>query len=127
MRSETKGVLLRNGNPQGDPMNAPRCGARTRRGLPSQGPAMAKGRCRMHGGKSTGPRTPKGLKRSRTAHLKHVHYSAQSIALRRQLRQLFSDSRETIGDLRTLGAFHREMMAGMASNDREEVQISHHV
>ena len=36
------------------------CGARTRSGLPCRNRAMANGRCRMHGGKSTGP--PKGNK-----------------------------------------------------------------
>lgn len=38
---------------------APRCGARTRAGLPCMSPAVKdKKRCRMHGGKSTG--APKG-------------------------------------------------------------------
>ena len=41
----------------------PRCGAKRRDyGLCRQ-PAMANGRCRMHGGKSTGPRTPEGMER----------------------------------------------------------------
>ena len=33
---------------------------------------MANGRCRMHGGKSTGPRTAEGLERPRKARLKHA-------------------------------------------------------
>ncbi|WP_067936374.1 HGGxSTG domain-containing protein [Alicyclobacillus kakegawensis] len=33
----------------------PKCGAKTRKGTPCQNNAMANGRCRMHGGKSTGP------------------------------------------------------------------------
>ena len=89
-------VLLKNGNPQGNPMNAPRCGAKTRKGTPCRAPAMANGRCRMHGGKSTGPRTPEGLERSRKANFKHGYYSAESIAERKFIRQLFNDSRETI-------------------------------
>ena len=89
-------VLLRNGNPQGNPMNAPRCGAKTRKGTPCRAPAMANGRCRMHGGKSTGPRTPEGLERSRKANFKHGHYSAESIAARRYMSQLLRESRETI-------------------------------
>ena len=36
------------------------CGAKTRSGLPCRNRPMANGRCRMHGGKSTGP--PKGNK-----------------------------------------------------------------
>jgi hypothetical protein len=45
---------------------APRCGARSKRtGRPCRGAAMANGRCKVHGGKSTRPRTPEGLERSR--------------------------------------------------------------
>jgi hypothetical protein len=61
-----------------------RCGARTRRGTRCQAPAMrGKKRCRLHGGKSTGPRTPEGLERSRKARWKHGLRSAQAIAQRR--------------------------------------------
>jgi len=45
-------------------------------------PAMANGRCRLHGGTSTGPRTAAGLARSRAARLVHGHRSAEAIALR---------------------------------------------
>ena len=91
-------VLLKNGNPQGNgnPMNAPRCGAKTRKGTPCKAPAMSNGRCRMHGGKSTGPRTPEGLERSKKANWKHGYYSAESIAERKVIRQLLRESRETI-------------------------------
>jgi hypothetical protein len=48
---------------EGEPMRGngggftgPKCGALTRRGTPCQGPAMANGRCRMHGGAS-----PRGI------------------------------------------------------------------
>ena len=54
---------LRNGNPRGNPNLAPRCGARTRAGCPCRGPAMKNGRCRMHGGASTGPKTAEGRAR----------------------------------------------------------------
>src|SRR5215216_517394 len=76
---------------------SPRCGARTRRGTRCQGPAMKNGRCRMHGGTSTGPRTPEGLERSRKANWKHGRYSAEARASRREaavamrlLRQIMS-------------------------------------
>lgn len=36
---------------------------------------MKNGRCRMHGGKSTGPRTREGRDRIRSANLKHGRYS----------------------------------------------------
>src|SRR5215467_3704776 len=41
---------------------APRCGARSKRtGKPCRAAAMRNGRCKVHGGNSTGPRTPEGL------------------------------------------------------------------
>src|SRR5215831_21245292 len=51
---------LKNGNSPGDFSKAPRCGAKTRKGTACQSPAMRNGRCQLHGGKSTGPRTPEG-------------------------------------------------------------------
>ena len=51
---------LRNGNPRGNPLNARKCGAKTRKGTPCKGPAVrGKRRCRMHGGTNPGrPRDP---------------------------------------------------------------------
>jgi hypothetical protein len=76
---------------------ASRCGARTRSGLPCRGAAMPNGRCRMHGGPSTGPRTPEGLERSRRANWKHGRRSAEArarrkeaAAIQRQIRQLIA-------------------------------------
>ena len=86
-------MLLRNSNPQGDPNSAPRCGARTRKRTPCKAPAMANGRCRLHGGKSTGPRTLEGLERSRKANWKHGYYSAEAIAQRRYYREFFRECR----------------------------------
>src|SRR6201986_2986656 len=59
----------------------PRCGARSKRaGKPCRGAAMPNGRCKVHGGKSTGPRTPEGLERSRRANWKHGYYSREAKA-----------------------------------------------
>src|SRR4051794_1343427 len=67
--------------------NAPRCGARTRRGQPCRAPSIrTKKRCRMHGGLSTGPRTPEGLERSRRARWKHGRFSKAEIEARRVAR-----------------------------------------
>jgi hypothetical protein len=42
----------------------PRCGARTRRGTPCRAQGRGRGgRCHLHGGASTGPRTAAGLYR----------------------------------------------------------------
>jgi hypothetical protein len=50
-----------------------KCGAHARSsGRPCEAPAMRNGRCRFHGGKSTGPRTPEGLERSKRANWKHT-------------------------------------------------------
>ena len=101
---EKKPVLLKNGNKQGNPMNAPRCGAKTRKGTPCKALAMANGRCRMHGGKSTGPRTPEGLERSRKANFKHGFYSAEAIEDCKYMRQLLRDSREMLGQVEKTGS-----------------------
>jgi hypothetical protein len=75
---------------------APRCGAMKRRkGTPCGSPAMANGRCRIHGGTSTGPKTKEGIENIRKAHLKHGLRSAEAIrrrkegvALRREIKRL---------------------------------------
>jgi uncharacterized protein YjcR len=65
-----------------------RCGARTRRGSPCQSPATANGRCRMHGGPSTG--APKGNRNA----LKHGRYTAKAIEDRREIAALLRAMRE---------------------------------
>ena len=49
---------------------------------------MANGRCKLHGGKSTGPRTEAGIEAIRRARTKHGYYSAQAIEQRRYDRLL---------------------------------------
>src|SRR5208282_5048931 len=72
----------RRGNP--DLGLAPRCGARTRGGCPCRAPAIrGKLRCRMHGGRSTGPRTAEGMARLRAARTVHGAYSAATRARNR--------------------------------------------
>ena len=84
---------LRNGNRPGDPAAAPRCGARTRGGGPCRGPAMANGRCRMHGGASTGPRTAEGLERLRAARTRHGAHGRGARELRGLLRALAAEAK----------------------------------
>lgn len=67
---------------------APRCGAQTRTGLACAAPGMANGRCRLHGGKSTGPRTAEGLNRLRAAKTKHGRFSAEMREMRALVRDL---------------------------------------
>jgi hypothetical protein len=61
---------------------------------------MQNGRCRMHGGPSTGPRTPEGLERSRRAAWIHGRYSAEARAERARQRAVY---REFLALLRSLG------------------------
>lgn len=79
---------------------APRCGAKRRDGGRCQAPAMPNGRCRLHGGLSTGPKTPEGKERARKAAWVHGHYSAESIADRARSRRLLADLRALLGECR---------------------------
>jgi hypothetical protein len=79
---------------------APRCGARSKRtGNPCRGPAMRNGRCKLHGGKSRGPRTPEGLARSRRANWKHGHFSREAKAERSRLRAAILALRDLCGSI----------------------------
>ena len=66
--------------------SAARCGARRRYdGCPASSPAMTNGRCRLHGGKSTGE-TLEGAERARQAALRHGFYTAEAKAERQIAR-----------------------------------------
>jgi hypothetical protein len=88
---------LKYGNRPGNPDNAPRCGAKTRSGAPCRSAAMPNGRCRMHGGPSTGPRTEAGKAAIRASRTKHGRYSQVSIADRRKVRSVIRTLREMFG------------------------------
>src|SRR5271166_1343561 len=94
---------LRNGNPRGNPHLAPRCGAKARttgcacraepaRGRLSRG-AMANRRCpagqargqALHGGKSTGPRTPEGRASVARAHTTHGRYAQAGLGAKHRV------------------------------------------
>ena len=67
---------------------SPRCRARTRSGSQCQSPAMANGRCRMHGGPSPG--APKGNRNA----FKHGQYTAKALDDRRKIAALLRAMRE---------------------------------
>ena len=71
---------------------APRCGAQTRRGTPCQSPAMANGRCRMHGGKLPG--APRGNRYA----WKHGLYSAAEKRKRKEVHALIREMRSLMGE-----------------------------
>src|SRR5436190_15109331 len=93
---ERRSGWLRNGNPPGDFSAVPKCGAKTRRETPCRCPAMKNGRCRLHGGLSTGPRTAEGIARIQRAVTKHGRYTATARAERRYLRELKKRARSTL-------------------------------
>lgn len=68
-----------------------RCGAKTRTGTPCQRYALksvSNGRCRLHGGLSTGAKTEAGKQRQIASRLKHGYYTKEAIRQRRELRKL---------------------------------------
>ena len=79
-----------------EPMKAsPRCGARTRKGVPCRSPTVAgKSRCRMHGG-AEGSGAPLGNRNA----LKHGQFTRKAIAERRELQQLIRDSKAFLDKL----------------------------
>ena len=93
---------LKNGNPPGDLSTVKRCGAKTRRATSCQCPAMRNGRCRLHGGLSTGPKTAAGIEAIRRARTKHGYYSKGAILERRQGRVELRILRETLAYLAKL-------------------------
>ena len=57
---------------------------------------MANGRCRLHGGLSTGPKTAQGIERIRQAVTKHGRYTQAAKQERRGFRALVRDARELL-------------------------------
>lgn len=63
----------------------PICGAhRKQTGSTCQAPALRNGRCKMHGGKSTGPKSPEGLARIAEAQRARWQRIAQALAYQAQ-------------------------------------------
>jgi hypothetical protein len=87
---------LKNGNPTGDLASVARCCARTRRATSCRCPAMKNGRCRLHGGLSTGPKTAEGIESIRRAVTKHGRYSLAAQAELRYVKALLKECRTTL-------------------------------
>jgi hypothetical protein len=72
----------------GDQWKGVRCGAKTRSGSMCQRPAFKRnGKCRLHGGASTGPRTKDGIARIKAANTTHGRTTKEKLALAKQNAQ----------------------------------------
>lgn len=77
-------------------MEHSKCGARNRAGKACGNPPWPNGRCRFHGGPSTGPRTAEGRERFRIAHTKHGWYGEKGRKMRMTIAYLKAESRAII-------------------------------
>ncbi len=68
----------------------PRCGAKTRAGGKCGHYAMPNGRCRYHGGKSTGAKTPR---------IKHGYYTKAAIEERRWINELIKEANQVTSEM----------------------------
>jgi len=77
-----------------------RCEAKTRRGTLCQRPArLPVGRCKLHGGASTGPRTKDGLARLTESKIKHGKFTKEK---RAEARRFAEEGRQMRGELKEL-------------------------
>lgn len=75
----------------------PICGAKAKgTNKPCQRYPCKNGRCRLHGGKSTGAKTEDGKLRQKMASWKHGHYSQEAIEERRQVREFMKQCKEAL-------------------------------
>ena len=80
-----------------------KCGAKTRSGVPcAKFPVEGKRRCRLHGGLSTGPKTPEGRAAILAANTKHGRYKnwrekrAKETYYRGEIKRVMREAREAI-------------------------------
>ena len=77
------------------------CGARTKgTGDPCRRLPCKNGRCKLHGGHSTGPRTPEGLERCKMASWKHGRRSKEAVEESRLIKELIKKCDDQLESLR---------------------------
>tara|TARA_B100001057_G_scaffold386414_1_gene393342 strand:- start:3681 stop:4019 length:339 start_codon:yes stop_codon:yes gene_type:complete len=77
-----------------------KCLAKTRRGTQCQRPArLPVGKCRLHGGRSTGARTADGLARLVASKTKHGKYTAQKRAAAKRFAEHGRQMRAELAEL----------------------------
>ena len=78
-----------------------RCLAKTRRGTPCQNPAIrGRNRCKLHGGRSTGPKTEAGKARVVAAHWKHGRRSRAHVA---RVKEINAELRRAVLECKRAG------------------------
>jgi len=84
------------------------CGAKSRRNenRPCRGIAMANGRCRMHGGKSTGRKTEEGKRNHALAVTTTGLHTNKAIEDKRQARKMINDTKLLLNSLQKEGSQH---------------------
>ena len=84
----------------GDQWQGVRCGAKTRSGSECRRPANKRnGKCHLHGGASTGPRTEAGLMRLTEARTKNGKFTKEK---RASARRFVEQGRQMRGELKEL-------------------------
>jgi hypothetical protein len=93
---------LKNNNAPCDLRLLPRCMAKAKSsGKRCGNPAMRNKRvCWIHGGRSTGPKTPDSLLRSKSANLKHGNYTKDVLEQRKNINSLIRDYRKFLSDIK---------------------------
>ena len=88
---------LRGGVKPFDLSTLPKCGAKPRSGKPCQRYGNKKnGRCRLHGGRSTGAKNQKG---TRNSSFKTGYYTQEAVQQRREVAELIRECRELCSSL----------------------------
>jgi hypothetical protein len=96
--------------------NKIKCGAHARStGYPCQAKALANGRCRNHGGLSTGPRTVEGKKAIAEATAKRMASGQQEKALKGLKAWLDAGGREYLSKLHKARFRRRQWMKRMVN------------
>jgi hypothetical protein len=99
----TKGNTVEASTRFGDQWEGIRCGAKTRSGSECRRPAYkVNGKCHLHGGASTGPRTKDGLARLTEARTTHGLYTKEK---RAAARRFVEQGRQMRAELKELEAW----------------------
>lgn len=86
--------LLKNGNKPFDLRQCKLCGARKRKnGEPCRAKAMKNGRCRIHGGKYSPPKTKEALERRNKANFRSGLYTKEMLDVKLTMREINRESR----------------------------------